>query len=66
MIYHCCLVLLFCNQHIILKLAGEQSVFDRFNRVLQSGKQTFLSDDVVSMDFSVVSYYSIQRLIEFN
>lgn len=66
MIYHRCLVLLFRNQHIILKLAGEESVFDRFNRVPPSGKQTFLSDDVVSMDFSVVSYYSIQRLIESN
>lgn len=66
MIYHCCLLLLRCNQHIILKLAGEQSVFNRSNRVLQSSRQTFLSDDVVSMDFSVVSYYSIHQLIEFN
>lgn len=66
MIYHCCLALLFRNQHIIVKLAGEQSVFDRFNRVLRSGERTFLSDDVVSMDFSVVSYYSVHRLIEFN
>lgn len=59
-------LLLFCNQHIILKLAGEQSVFNRFNRVLQSGRQTFVSDDLESMDFYVVSYYSIHRLIEFN
>ncbi|KAL7385341.1 hypothetical protein ABVT39_019740 [Epinephelus coioides] len=48
MIYHRCLILLFRNQRIILKLAGEQSVFNRFNRVLQSSKQTFLSDDVVN------------------
>lgn len=66
MIYHCCRLLPFFNQRIILKLAGEQSVFDESNRALQSSTQTFLSNDAMSMDFSLVFYYSIHTLIALN
>lgn len=62
------LLLLCCGAQIILKIRrGEKKkVFNRFNRLLQSTGRTFLSDDVGSMDFSLVSYYDIQRFIEFN
>lgn len=65
LIYHHCLLLLSCNHCIILEL-GEQSVFNRFNRVLWKRKQTFLSDDVAGMDFSLVSSYGTHWLIELN
>lgn len=54
------------NQHIILKLAGEQIVFDGSHWILQSSKHIFLSDDVESMDFSVAFYSNMHPLIEFN